>query len=248
MKKLASGIGGIAFLLLAGAPASAEDVSVAVASNFAAAARQIEATFEEATGLEVALAFGSTGKHYAQIVNGAPMDVLLAADARRPKLLEDEGLAIPGSRFTYAIGRLVLWSPHPEYVDSQGRVLSQGTFRHLAIANPRLAPYGEAAREVLEELELWDVLEGRMVRGENIAQALQYVDSGNAELGFIAASQLTAERQARGSFWRVPSELYSPTEQQAVLLRDTRAAREFLAFLESDEAREIIRRNGYEVR
>jgi molybdate transport system substrate-binding protein len=225
---------------------AAADVRVAVASNFATAIKEIAPVFEARFDHEVNLVFGSTGKHYAQVRNGAPLDVLLAADKLRPRLLEDEGMAVPGSRFTYARGRLVLWSPRAGYVDQQGRVLEGDDFRHLAIASPKLAPYGAAAREVLEVLGVWDRLQRRIVRGENIAQALQYVESGNAELGFIATSQLTPEHRQTGSLWMVPQDLYSPIEQQAVLLRDTPAAREFLAFLESDEAVGIIQRMGYE--
>ena len=235
-----------AVLLLCAGSVRAGDISVAVASNFAGAAEVLEASFERRTDHEVKLVLGSTGKHYAQIRNGAPLDVLLAADEQRPTLLEAEGAAVRGSRFTYARGRLVLWSAKGGYVDSKGRVLEEGDFRHLAIANPRLAPYGVAAKEVLEALGLWRALERRIVRGENIAQALQFVDSGNAELGFIAASQLTAERRTEGSYWEVPETLHSPIEQQAVLLRDTSAARDFLTFLAGDEAIDIIRRSGYE--
>ncbi len=236
-----------AVLLLAAGSVRAGDVSVAVASNFAAAASALETSFERKTDHQVRLVLGSTGKHYAQIRNGAPLDVLLAADGRRPMLLEEGGAAVRGSRFTYARGRLVLWSRVSGYVDGEGQVLERGDFRHLAIANPGLAPYGLAAREVLEALGLWRALERRIVRGENVAQALHFVDSGNAELGFIAASQLTAERRTEGSYWEVPQALYSPIEQQAVLLRDGSAARDFLAFLGSDEGVEIITRSGYEV-
>jgi molybdate transport system substrate-binding protein len=233
--------------LVASGSARAGEIRVAVASNFSFAARQLEDAFEARTEHDVKLAFGSTGKHYAQILNGAPVDVLLAADERRPRLLEEDGQCVAGSRFTYARGRLVLWSPRAGYVDRQGRVLEAGDFRHLALANPRLAPYGAAAREVLEALGHWKSLGKRIVRGENIAQALQFVDSGNAELGFIAAAQLTPERRANGSWWEVPEELYTPIDQQAVLLEDTPAAREFMAFLGSGEAKELIRQNGYQV-
>ena len=233
--------------LVSWAPLPADEIRVAVASNFAHAAREIGVAFEEATGHTVALAFGSTGKHYAQIRNGAPMDVLLAADDWRPELLEDEGLAVSGSRRTYALGRLVLWSRDPTLIDSEGDVLRSGAFRFLAVANPKLAPYGAAAKEVLEHFGVWDALEGRIVRGENVGQALQYVDSGNADLAFIAVSQLTEERRASGSLWKVPSELHSPIRQQALLLRDLPAARQFMAFLDGGEAAAIIDRFGYEV-
>jgi len=234
------------FLLAAGS-ALAGEARVAVASNFAATAKALEISFEQQTDHEVRLVFGSTGKHYAQIRNGAPVNVLLAADEWRPRLLEEEGVAVRGSRFTYARGRLVLWSSEAGYVDGEGRVLEEGDFRHLAIANPKLAPYGAAAQEVLETLDLWDQLGKRIVRGENIAQALQFVDSGNAELGFVAAAQVSPERRTSGSRWVVPETLHSPIDQQAVLIRDEPAARDFLLFLGSDEAKEIIRRSGYEV-
>ena len=234
------------FLLAAGS-ALAGEARIAVASNFAAAAKGLEISFEERTNHEARLVFGSTGKHYAQIRNGAPVDVLLAADERRPRLLEEEGAAVRGSRFTYARGRLVLWSSEVGYVDGEGRVLEIGGFRHLAIANPKLAPYGAAAREVLESLGLWRTLEGRIVRGENVAQALQFVESGNAALGFVASSQLARGRSEKGSSWEVPRGLYSPITQQAVLLRDEPAARAFLTFLRSEPALEIIRGHGYEV-
>ena len=228
-------------------PAVAAEVRVAVASNFVGAAREIEQVFEARSGHDLKLAFGSTGKHYAQIVNGAPMDVLLAADEERPRLLEEQGAGIAGSRVTYARGRLVLWSPLSDFIADGPAALEQGAFRHLAIANPKHAPYGVAAQEALEALGLWERLQPRIVRGENIAQALQFVDSGNAELGLIAASQLTAERRAAGSFWEIPDELFLPLDQQAVLLRDEPASREFLEFLGGDEAAEIIRRHGYVV-
>lgn len=233
----------LACLAAAGVAVAAE-VRVAVASNFASAAKEIEAAFEARSGHDVKLVFGSTGKHYAQIVHGAPVDVLLAADERRPRRLEEESGAARG-RMTYAQGRLVLWSPKPGLIEDGRTLLESGEFRHLAIANPRHAPYGMAAREVLEALGLWDRLQPRIVRGENIAQALQFVDSGNAELGLIAASQLTPERRDSGSFWEIPSELSAPFDQQAVLLRDEPAAREFFEFLAGDEAAAIIRRHGY---
>ncbi len=227
--------------------AVADEIRVAVASNFLEAARVIAQGFESQTGHTVVLASGSTGKHTAQIANGAPFDVFLAADARRPTLLEEEGVALPGSRFTYAVGRLVLWSPQEGVVDAEGRVLAEGDFAHLAIANPRLAPYGVAAQEVLEALGLWEGLRGRIVRGENIAQTYQFVHSGNAALGFVAYSQvLRADQALRGSMWRVPASHHAPIEQQAVLLKGSEVARIFLDYLRTETAREIIQRYGYE--
>ncbi|MDX1334381.1 MAG: molybdate ABC transporter substrate-binding protein [Gammaproteobacteria bacterium] len=235
-------------LLLASMSAFAGQVRVAVASNFAETIRAIAALYQEQTGHSVLISTGSTGKHYAQIRNGAPFDVFLAADARRPALLEQEGIAQPGSRYTYAIGRLVLWSPKADMVDKHGRVLEQGGFRYLAIANPKLAPYGRAAQQFLESRGLWADMQGRLVRGENISQAYQYVASGNAELGLVAYAQIRQPEVAvTGSFWPVPQELYDPIEQQAVLLKDEDLARDFLDFVRSDEARTVIRSYGYGV-
>jgi molybdate transport system substrate-binding protein len=227
--------------------AAAAEIQVAVASNFSQVVGILAARFEATTGHRVAMIPGSTAKHYAQIRNGAPFDLFLAADAFHPKKLEEGGLAIPGSRFTYAFGQLVLWSPREDYVDNQGEVLENGEFRHLGIANPALAPYGLAAREVLESLGLWERLQYRMVRGENIGQAFQFVASGNAELGFVALSQIMTPGHGlrTGSIWHVPQELYTPIEQQAVLVQDNAAAREFMDFLESAEAQLIIQDNGY---
>jgi molybdate transport system substrate-binding protein len=195
----------------------------------------------------VTLIFGSTGKHYAQIRNGAPFDAFFAADRRRPELLEEEGVALPGTRFTYALGKIVLWSPERGVVDPEARVLERGEFRHLAIANPKLAPYGKAAEEVLQARGVWARLRGRLVRGENVGQAFQFVKSGNAELGFVAYSQLKrANQPIEGSLWNVPRALYTPIEQQAVLLKDSVAARGFLSFVRSDEALTIIGDYGYQ--
>lgn len=219
---------------------------VAVASNFADTLSAVAARFEQESGHQLILIPGSTGKHYAQIHHGAPFDIFLAADTLRPELLQQEGLALPGTRFTYAVGKLVLWSPDEGVVDPAGKVLEQPDFRHLAIANPKLAPYGQAAWEVLQARGLWDALEDRLVRGENISQTIQFVDSGNAELGFVAWSQVQRPgRQPTGSWWEVPQVLYTPIEQQAVLLRDSPLARDFLAFLRSEEVRTILRDYGY---
>jgi len=232
--------------LVTGASAVADEIRVAVASNFTTAIRDLAGRFEQHSGHKVTLVFSSTGKHYAQIIHGAPFDAFFAADARRPELLDTEGVALAGSRFTYAVGKLVLWSPDEDRVDSTGKVLEQGDFRHLALANPRLAPYGRAAREVLEKRGLWEALQDRMVRGENIGQAFQFVGSGNAELGFVAWSQVKRPGQvASGSWWDIPQVLYSPIEQQAVLLKDNPVARNFIAYVRSEEALEIIRTYGY---
>lgn len=235
-----------AALLLSIGQLRAAEIRVAVASNFTDAARQIARRFEAESGHRAVLVFGSTGKHYAQILNGAPFDAFLAADVHRPELLETAGIAVPGSRFTYAVGRIVLWSRQPGYVDPAGKVLESGDFRHLALANPQLAPYGRAAREVLEARGLWARFEGRMVRGETIGQAYQFVYSGNAELGFVAYAQIVRPgAPPEGSWWEVPQELYAPIEQQAVLLTEDAAARAFIEFVRSEAAREIIRAHGY---
>lgn len=224
----------------------ADEIRVAVASNFTDAITDIAGLFEKKTGHQVTLAFGSTGKHYAQIKNGAPFEAFFAADIKRPKLLEEEGFAQPRSRFTYAVGKVVLWSPDPAVVDAEGKVLRTGNFRHLALANPKLAPYGKAAEQVMRAHGVWDELQGRMVRGENIGQTFQFVKSGNAELGFVAYSQIKRlGTSIKGSFWGPPQSLYSPIEQQAVLLRDNAIAREFLDFVKGKQAREIIQGYGY---
>jgi len=237
-------IAAISFLHFA--HAWADEIRVAVASNFAEPSKVISKRFERQTGHKVTLVFGSTGKHYAQIKNGAPFEAFLAADAHRPKLLEDQGVALPGSRFTYATGRIVLWSPTAGYIDATGQILAHGNFRYLAIASPKLAPYGKTAQEVLQARGLWDSLQRRMVRGENIGQTFQFVKSGNAELGFVAYSQVKRPDQPmEGSYWEVPQALYVPIEQQAVLLKDDAAARAFLEFIRSDAALAIIRGYGY---
>jgi len=234
-------------VVFAGQVQASDQVRVAVASNFVTAIRDLATAWEQASGQRAILVTGSTGKLYAQIRNGAPFDVFFAADARRPQLLESEDLALPGSRFTYARGLLVLWSPDPDRVDPDGEVLAGGDFKHIALANPRLAPYGRAAEQVLRALRQWDRLSSRMVRGENIGQAFQFVHSGNAELGFVARSQVRYPGSSRtGSLWEPPQALYDPIEQQAVLLKDRPATRDFLNFTRSSAGLEIIRSHGYE--
>jgi len=236
-----------ALIFLAPCQSSADEIRIATASNFRNAMTALAEQFEAETEHEITLIFGSTGKHFAQIKHGAPFDAFFAADSERPQRLEQEGLAITGSRFTYATGKLALWSPMAGYVDSSGDILARGTFRHLAIANPKLAPYGRAAREVLEWLGAWDNLSARLVRGENIAQAFQFVSSGNAELGFVAWSQLLrGDQPIDGSYWLVPDSWYQAIEQQAVLLRDTDAGRAFMVFVRGDTAARIIDSRGYE--
>lgn len=228
----------------------AAEVTVAVAANFARPMQEIAAAFEQDTGHKATLSVGSTGKFYAQVRNGAPFDVLLAADAETPARLEREGLGLAGSRITYAVGRLALWSSEPGRVDDQGRVLRTGSFERLALANPKTAPYGAAAVETLEKLGLLAQLRPRFVQGESIAQAYQFVATGNAELGFVALSQVQSHgRIGQGSAWIVPRELHSPIRQEALLLeagKDEPAARALLDYLGGERARGIIRAYGYE--
>lgn len=240
---------GLLLLLALGSPPAlpADEIRVAVATNFRQAMAAAAERFEEESGHKVVLIPGSTGKHYAQIRNGAPYDAFFAADADKPRRLEEERRIVPDSRITYAIGQLVLWSADPDLVDPAGAVLKSGGFRHLAIANPDLAPYGAAARSVLQALCLWEALTPKLVRGKDIGQAFQFVASGNAELGFVARAQLEAPgREFAGSSWQPPQALYPPIEQQAVLLKDASAGRAFMAFMRGDEARAIVRAHGYD--
>lgn len=240
------------FLLLwlaAPLAARAGEVQVAVAANFTDPAREIAAGFKRRTGHEARLSFGSSGQFFAQAANGAPFEVFLSADAERPRRAEAAGLAVAGSRFTYATGRLALWSRERGRVDGQGRVLFSGDFERLAIADPAAAPYGAAAVETLKALGLHDKLRPRLVQGTSITQTLQFVKTGAAEVGFVALSQVVSERG--GSRWVVPARMHSPIDQQAVLLKagaGNPAARAFLAYLRGPEAKAVIRRYGYEVR
>lgn len=240
-----------ALWMVAGAGAAlADSARVAVAANFAEPLEHILRSFQS-TGHVVSASAGSTGQLYALIRNGAPFDVLLAADSAAPERLEREGLAVQGTRFTYAVGKLVLYSADPLRIGEDGAAALRGAFRKLAIANPDLAPYGGAARQVLAALGLWEALRPRLVLGQNIGQTFQFVATGNAELGFVALSQLAgAGAPAGGSRWIVPESLYRPIAQDAVLLRrgaSNAAARAFLASLRSPEAREIIAAYGYGV-
>ncbi len=230
--------------------AQADEVRVAVAANFATPLKTLAAEFEKDTGHTLALSAGATGKLYAQIKSGAPFDVFLSADDETPARLEKEGDAVAGSRFTYAVGRLVLWSAQPNTVDAQGAVLKTGNFKHLALAAPHLAPYGAAAVQTLTQLGLLTALQPRFVQGESIGQTYSFVASGNAELGFVALSQVFENgRINQGSGWIVPASLHEPLRQDAVLLtrsRDKAAARALLAFLQGSKARGLIRAFGYE--
>ena len=235
-------------LLFHGQASRADEIRIAVASNFINTMEIIVARFEQQTGHHVIVSSGSTGKHYAQIVNGAPFDAFFAADVERPRLLENKGLIIPGSRFTYSVGRLVLWSPKENYIDANGAVLANGDYQYLAIANPKLAPYGKAAQQVLENKGLWQTLQSRLVRGENIGQTFHFVMSGNAQLGFVALSQIKQLKVgAARSYWLIDPTLYDKIEQQAVALKDTPATRTFIQYIQGDEARAIIQQSGYDM-
>jgi molybdate transport system substrate-binding protein len=229
--------------------ARAAEVNVAVAANFAAPMQVIAEAFERESGHKAKLAFGSTGKFYAQIKNGAPFDVLLSADDETPAKLVEEGAADAASRFTYAIGSLVLWSSKPGFVDANGEVLRRGAYSKLALANPKTAPYGRAAIETLTGLGLLSAAEPKFVQGENIAQTFQFVSSGNAELGFVALSQVMKDGKVpHGSAWMVPAAMHQPIRQDAVLLAGARgnaAARALLEHLKGADARKVMRSFGY---
>jgi molybdate transport system substrate-binding protein len=212
--------------------------------------KKISTEFEKTSGHKVALSFGSTGKFYAQVKAGAPFEVLLAADDETPGKMEQEGLAVKDSRFTYAIGKLALWSAKEAVVDSNGDILKRGDFEHLAVANPRLAPYGAAGVQALQALGVYDAIAPKLVQGENIAQTYQFIATGNALLGFVALSQVIGEdgKAKSGSAWIVPQKYYTPIRQDAVLLdkgRDKTAAVELLKFLKTPYAARIIQSYGY---
>jgi molybdate transport system substrate-binding protein len=239
----------LALLVAACSGASAATVQVAVAANMAAPMQEIAAGFQAATGHQVVLALGSTGKLYAQVRHGAPFQVLVAADQETPARLEQEGLAARGSRFTYATGRLVLWSADTAAVDAQGAVLRQPPRGKLALADPRVAPYGAAAVATLTRLGVLQAWQPHLVQGESVGQAFQFAASGNARLGFVALSQVMAQgRIVRGSAWIVPAELHAPLKQDAVLLApgtDAPAAKALMDYLRSDAARAVLRGYGY---
>lgn len=230
---------------------SADEVKAAVAANFTVAIKRLTPIFEQQTGHKLLASFGATGQLYAQINNGAPFDVFLAADDQAPQQLIKSGAAISSSHFIYAIGRLALWSSTPGYVDAEGEILSSDKFVKIAIANPKTAPYGQAATETLTALGLLDKLSPKFVTGENIAQTQQFVSTGNVELGFIALAQVKGlPANGRGSYWLVPATLHKPIEQGAVVLSSSKnraGATAFLAFLKSPEAVAVIRELGYEV-
>lgn len=238
----------LAFLLASGVRAA--EVTVAVAANFATPMQKIAAAFERDIGHRAVVSLGSTGRFYAQVKNGAPFQVLLSADDETPARMEQEGLAVRGTRFTYAVGRLVLWSASAGVVDAAGQVLRRPGDGKVALADPKLAPYGAAASQVMQKLGVAASLRPRLVQGENIAQTYQFVATGNAVIGFVALSQVAVDgRIDKGSAWIVPASLHDPIRQDAVLLaagRDNPAAIALLAYLRGGAARAIIRAHGYE--
>jgi len=237
----------LAIVALFAGPAFAEEVNVAVAANFTGAAKEIGAAFKTKTGNDLVLSFGASGQLYTQITQGAPFEVFLSADAARPKKAVDDNLGVAGSNFTYAIGKLVLWSKMPGFVTGED-TLKAGSFNKLSICDPKAAPYGQAAVETMDSLKLTDALKPKLVQGANITQAFQFVDTGNAELGFVALSQVIGKSE--GSQWLVPQDLYKPIKQDAVLLnkgKGSAAAKAFMDFLKGPEAAAIIKKYGYEV-
>ncbi|WP_299836051.1 molybdate ABC transporter substrate-binding protein [Pseudomonas sp.] len=231
--------------------AFADDVQVAVAANFTAPIQAIAKEFEADTGHKLVAAYGATGQFYTQIKNGAPFEVFLAADDTTPAKLEKEGDTVPGSRFTYAVGKLALWSAKEGYVDDKGAVLKANQYRHLSIADPKAAPYGLAATQVLAKLDLTDATKDKIVTGQNITQAYQFVSTGNAELGFVALSQVYKDgKVTSGSAWLVPANLHDPIKQDAVILtkgKDSAAARALVEYLKGPRAAAVIKSYGYEL-
>lgn len=232
-------------------PAFAEQALVAVAANFVPPFREIAIEFEHATGHQLQVAGGSSGNFYSQIKNGAPFDVFFSADMERPKLLEDEGFGVKDTRFTYAIGRLVLWSSNADLIKGEETLRSK-KFKRLAIANPKTAPYGVAAMQVMQKLELWESLQPQIVMGESLGQTIGFIESGNAQLGFVALSQIMDPKiKSQGSRWDVPTDLHEPIKQDVILLakgKDNPAAKALLEFMGGPQARKIIQYYGYELK
>jgi molybdate transport system substrate-binding protein len=240
------------FIGLNSTQAFADEVRVAVASNFYPAMKEIALQYElkkskTSENHKIVLIPGSSGRHYAQIMNGAPFDLFFSADKVRPILLEKKGISENGSRFTYALGKLVLWSSLDSFVEKEERLYHKD-LRFIAIANPKIAPYGVAAKEALISINLWEDMKSKLIRGENIAQTFQFVNSGNAKLGFVSYSQLmNPNYPVGGSFWMVPQSLYKPIEQQAVLLRESLLGKDFLSFMRTDQSLKIISKFGYDL-
>lgn len=238
-------------LMLVSMQCNAEVVRVAVAANFTDAARSLATVFKKTTGHDLKISYGSTGKLYAQIEHGAPYDIFMAADTERPAKVIKQGLAVPDSLFVYARGKLVLWSAQPDLFDNGEVFLRSGKFKHLAIANPKTAPYGLAAKQVMQNTGLWDELQDKLVRGDSIAQVFQFVATENSEIGLVAYSQVRGWKGEPGSTWEIPAKLYQPIDQAAVLL--TRAesnptAHAFMDFMKSDAANKIITSFGYGIK
>ena len=231
--------------------AHADEVQVAVAANFTAPIQAIAADFEKDTGHKLVAAYGATGQFYTQIKNGAPFEVFLSADDTTPQKLESEGATVKGSRFTYAVGTLALWSAKEGYVDAKGDVLKKNQFKHLSIANPKTAPYGLAATQLLAREGLSDQVKDKLVEGQNITQAYQFVSTGNAELGFVALSQIYKDGKVTGgSAWIVPASLHDPIKQDAVILnkgKDSAAAKALVDYLKGPNAAAVIKSYGYEL-
>ncbi|PAW48999.1 molybdate ABC transporter substrate-binding protein [Pseudomonas moraviensis] len=231
--------------------AHADEVQVAVAANFTAPIQAIAADFEKDTGHKLVAAYGATGQFYTQIKNGAPFEVFLSADDTTPEKLEKEGDTVKGSRFTYAIGTLALWSAKEGYVDGKGEVLKKNEYQHLSIANPKAAPYGLAATQVLEKLKLTEATKAKIVEGQNITQAYQFVSTGNAELGFVALSQIYKDgKVTSGSAWIVPANMHDPIKQDAVILnkgKDSAAAKALVDYLKGPKAAAVIKSYGYQL-
>jgi molybdate transport system substrate-binding protein len=239
----------LAGLMLVATTARADEITVAVAANFTAPFNKLAAEFEKETGHKLIASFGSTGKFYAQIRNGAPFEVLLAADDETPAKLVKENAAVAGSPFSYAIGKLVLWSPRPGVVDAKGEVLKGNTFQHIALADPKLAPYGAASVEAMKRLGVYESLVPKLVTGETLVQVFQFVSSGNSELGFVALSQVLKDGRIDGSSWVVPADLHTPIRQDAVLLnagKDKTGPLALMKYLQGAKAQALIRSYGYE--
>lgn len=233
-------------LLAATVPAYGETLNVAVAANFVAALEAIQIEFEAESEHTIRIIRGSSGKHYAQIRSGAPFDVFLSADASRPQRLLEEGVAVADSLNTYALGQLALWSREPGIALGEEYLANSANYTTIAMANPRVAPYGQAAAELLEYLGITELVGQKRVLGENIAQTFQFAYSGNADLGLVAYSQtLSANIRAQGSTWLVPTHLHQPIRQDLVLLKDSTAAREFVAFMDSAVVAQILLQHGY---
>jgi molybdate transport system substrate-binding protein len=244
-------IAGVSLVGVGTTHALAEQVLVALAANFVPPFREVAMEFENATRHNLQVSSGSSGAFYAQIKNGAPFDVFFSADGERPKLLEEEGFGVEGTRFTYAIGRLVLWSSDPDLIKGEGTLRAE-RFKHLAMANPKTAPYGMAAMQTLQKLGIWEKLQSRIVMGENLGQTMGFIESGNAELGFVALSQVMDPKlKIKGGRWDVPIDLHEPIRQDVILLakgKDNPAANALLEFLKGPQAKAIIERYGYDLK